>query len=93
MENWQQIVAPAVLMVIMVLLFWQIVIRPAQTSQKRHQRLVQELRPGDRVVTAGGIYGKVMTVNERTVGLEIAKGITINLDRRAVRRRQDAGEV
>jgi preprotein translocase subunit YajC len=93
MEHWQQLAAPAALMVIMVLLFWQIVIRPTQAQQKRHQRLVDELRPGDRVITAGGMYGKIMTVSERTVGLEIAKGITINLDRRAIRRRQSEGEV
>jgi preprotein translocase subunit YajC len=87
--TWQQIAAPLTLIALMLLMFWGLVIRPTKQSQQRHRDLVDSLKPGDRVVTAGGIYGKVMTVSETKVGLEIAKGLTVTFDRRAIRRFQD----
>ena len=87
--NWQQIAAPVLLIILMLLMFWGFIIRPTKQSQQRHRDLVGSLKPGDRVVTAGGVYGKVMTVSDTKVGLEIAKGLTVTFDRRAIRRYQD----
>ena len=86
--TWQQVAAPLVLIVIVLVLFWQVVVRPTQSRQRKHQDLVQSLAVGDRIVTAGGIYGKIINLGEKTVGIEIAKGITVTFDRRAVRRLQ-----
>jgi len=91
--TWQQLAAPIVLIVLMLLMFWGFVIRPTKQSQQKHRDLVDAVKPGDRVVTAGGIYGRVMTVSEKKVGLEIAKGITVTFDRRAIRRHQEEGEL
>ena len=87
--TWQQIAAPVVLIIGTLLKFWWLVVRPTQSRQEKHKSLVEALKVGDRVVTAGGIYGKVMTVSEKKVGLEIARGLTVTFDRRAIRRYQD----
>jgi preprotein translocase subunit YajC len=86
--TWQQILAPIVLIILALLVFWQVVVRPTQTRQQKHQELVKTISVGDRVITAGGIYGRILNLGEKTVGLEIAKGITVTFDRRAIRRLQ-----
>ena len=87
--DWSQLAGPVVLIVAMLAMFWGILLRPAQMRQKKHQELIKGLVVGDRVVTAGGIYGRVTDVRENTVALEIAKGVTVTFDRRAIRRLQD----
>lgn len=86
MENWQQLVAPAVFAATMLGLFWFVVIRPTQQRQKKHQELVTAVVPGDEIVTVGGLFGTVKRVSEKTIELEVASGVVITLDRRAIRR-------
>jgi len=77
------------MLVVVTAIFWFIVIRPTKKSQQEHQELVRNLVPGDRVVTVGGIYGKVRKVREETFDLEVADGTVITFDRRAARRIQN----
>lgn len=78
-----------VFLVGMALVFWLVVLRPANKKARDHMDLVRSLMPGDRVVTAGGIHGVVREVHERTVELEVDKGFVLTLDKYAVRKRQD----
>ena len=71
---------------ILVLFFW-LVIRPQRRRAAEHRELTENLARGERIVTAGGIHGEIVALQERTITLEIAKGTQITLDRRAVRRR------
>ena len=80
---------PSLLFVIaMIVLFWLVVIRPTNQSQKKHKELIETIVPGDRVVTVGGIYGKIVRVGENTFDLEVAEDLVLTFDRRAVRKRQ-----
>lgn len=79
-----------IFMVIMFLMFYYIIIMPAKRRQKSHQDLVAAIKEGDEIVTAGGIYGKVVKLREETVEVEVAQGVRIKFDRRAIRRK--AGE-
>ncbi len=87
--DWQQLIIPAVFMVGLLVLFWVTVIRPTQQRQKQHLDLVRTLAPGDPIITVGGLFGKISAVGDKTIDVEIARGVTVTLDRRAVRRRQD----
>lgn len=84
--EWQQLAAPAVFIVAMLVMFWWVVIRPTQTRQKKHKDLVDSLMPGDDIITVGGVHGRVTRAGDNSLDVEIAKGVTITLDRRAVRR-------
>jgi preprotein translocase subunit YajC len=88
-SNLQQLVPALIFMVLMLAMFYWVVIRPTQIRQKRHQEMVARLKVGDRVITVGGIYGKIVNVGEKSLGIEIAKGITVTFDRRAIRRLQE----
>ena len=91
LEMWK-LLPPLILMVAILVLFWYIIMRPAKQRQDRHQELVESLENGDKVITAGGIYGTVVRVLDKTVQLKIADGVVLTMDRRAVRRRQTEEE-
>ncbi len=59
-------------MVIIFAIMYFLMIRPQQKKQKQLQKMVNELNSGDKVVTAGGIYGKVKRVMDDRVELEIS---------------------
>jgi preprotein translocase subunit YajC len=60
------------MMVLMVVVFYLIGIRPQQKKAKDHANLLKTLRPGDKILTTGGIVGVVITVKEKTVSLRSA---------------------
>jgi len=88
----RQLLPPLIFMVLILVLFWWIIMRPAKQRQDRHNELVESLENGDKVITAGGIYGTVVRVLDQTVQLKIADGVVLTMDRRAVRRRQTEEE-
>jgi preprotein translocase subunit YajC len=70
----------AILFVFMYLLL----IRPQRQQQKRQLEMIQRLKPGDEVITAGGIYGDVREVMEDRVSLEISEDIEIEVAKQAI---------
>ena len=76
------------LLALLVMFFW-IVILPAKQRERKHRKVIDESKAGDKVVSAGGVYGTIRRVGEKTVDLEIAEGVVITLDRRAIMRKQD----
>lgn len=69
---------------LILLIFYFFLIRPQQRKIKEHANMVQSLKPGDNVLTNGGIYGKIVKVEEREVSLEVASGVVIKVDRMSI---------
>jgi preprotein translocase subunit YajC len=65
-------------------LMYFVLIRPQRKRQKEHQQLVEELQKGDRVVTAGGIYGQVESVSDDSVVIKIESGATMRVAKGSV---------
>lgn len=61
-----------------------LMIRPQQKQNKQRQQMLNNLEKGDRIVTAGGIHGKITSLKEETINLEIAPNIVITLQRSGV---------
>ncbi len=59
-------------LVLMVVVFYFILIRPQQKRAKEHENLLKTLRPGDKVVTNGGVVASVISVKEKTVSIRSA---------------------
>ncbi len=68
----------------MFLIMWLLLIRPQRQQQRRHTAMLQALKPGDEVVTAGGLYGDVTEVQEDRVTLEIAEDVQVEVAKRAI---------
>lgn len=66
-------------------IMWVLLIRPQQKKAKEHRAMVDNLRRGDQVVTAGGMIGKVMKVKEDgEVEVEIADGVKVRVVRATI---------
>ncbi|MDQ4091460.1 MAG: preprotein translocase subunit YajC [Actinomycetota bacterium] len=68
-------------------LMWVLLILPQQRRMKQHQAIVASLQPGDEVVTAGGVYGTITSVDEETLAVEVAPGVVLRVLRSAVSQR------
>ncbi len=69
-----------------------LMIRPRQKQQKEHEATMKELRPGDRVIIAGGIYGQIESLGEETAILRIESGATMKVARNSILGKQEVEE-
>ena len=70
--------------ILVFLIFYLLIIMPSRKKQKRHQQMVEQLRPGDKIVTSGGIYGTVMGVQKDRIELKIASNVKVDITKNAV---------
>jgi preprotein translocase subunit YajC len=70
--------------VAMFVLFWLLLIRPQRRRQRVQEEMISNLRVGDEIVTAGGLYGDITAIEGDEVYLEIADGVEVRVARRAV---------
>jgi preprotein translocase subunit YajC len=71
-------------LVLMFAVLYFVMIRPQMKKQKEHRAMIDALAKGDEVVTAGGVLGKVSKLGDSLLGLEIANGVEIQVQRSAV---------
>ena len=80
-----------VFLVLIFGVFYFLIIRPQRKRQQEHQELNANLKPGDRVITIGGIYGRIESLREDSIILKIESGATIRVARNSIAGKQ--GEV
>jgi preprotein translocase subunit YajC len=69
---------------IILAIFYFLILLPMQRRQKKIQTFQESLKVGDKVITTSGIYGHITRVNDRTVQLQIADKVRIDVSRQAV---------
>jgi len=80
------------MLIFVVLLFglmYFVMIRPQRKRQKEHQQLIEELKRGDRVITAGGIHGVIDSISEDTVIIKVESGATMRVAKGSVSLKQE----
>lgn len=82
MNDWASILP----LVILVIAFLLLVIRPARARQRQFQQLQGQLQPGQHVMLASGIFGDVVSLSDETVELRIAPDTVVTVARPAVSR-------
>lgn len=76
--------SPIVPLALMFVIFYFLLIAPARRKQKKHADLVNNLKPGDRVVTSGGLYGTVVGVADAVIQLRIADQVKVDVAKHAI---------
>ena len=71
-------------LVLMFVVLYFIMIRPQMKKQKEHRAMIDALAKGDEVVTAGGMLGKVSSISDSHIGVQIANGVDVQMQRSAV---------
>lgn len=77
--NFQSFVGSLVPLLIFIVIFYFLLIRPQQKKQQEHEKEVANLKPNDKVLTIGGIYGTIKKVKEKSLMVEVADGVEIEI--------------
>lgn len=77
----QMLAGPLPMLVMMFVLFYFLMIRPQQRRAKEHAAMLGNLKRNDTVVLSSGVIGKVVRVEDKEVGVEIAQGVSIKVVR------------
>lgn len=64
--------SPIILIVLMIVMMYFIMIRPQSQRAKQQAKLIESLKPGDKVVTTSGVVGVVVTVKDKTISIRSA---------------------
>ena len=67
--------------ILMFVIFYFLLIRPQQKRQKEHRSMVSGLKKGDRIITSGGLYGRITGIDDTTLTVEIADKVRVKVAR------------
>ena len=73
-----------IMIIAMIVIFYFFMIRPQSKKQKEIKKAREAMQNGDKVVTAGGIHGKIKEISENFIIMEIAAGVSIKVDKGSV---------
>ncbi len=82
--NFFRQMQPIVMMGLMLVVLYFLMIRPQMKQQKEHRKLVEAVKSGDKVVAAGGIYGIISNVKDKTVILKVADNVKFEVDKASI---------
>jgi len=66
-------------LVLMFAIFYFLLIRPQQKKAKQHKEMLSSLKRGDSIITTGGIYGRIVEVNDTSMNVEVADKVRIKM--------------
>ena len=67
--------------ILMFVILYFLLIKPQQKKQKEHQKMLTELKKGDKIVTTGGIHGVISNIKENTLTVKIAENVRIDISK------------
>lgn len=79
-NNWTSML----MIVAMIAIFYFFMIRPQSKKQKELKKQREAMKSGDKVVTAGGIHGRIKDIKDTVIVIEVAQGVSIKVDRNSV---------
>lgn len=83
MQN-QQLTSQIILILIIIGVFYFFLIRPQVKRQRERSELIASVNKGDKVITVGGIMGKIIQVDDDIIMLEVSKNVTLKMSKTAV---------
>ncbi|RLE32948.1 preprotein translocase subunit YajC [Candidatus Acetothermia bacterium] len=83
-QGTQSLISLVILIVVFGAIFYFLIIRPQRRREQEHKKLLQSLKRGDRVVTAGGIYGTIDKIDDDTVILSLEEGAKVRIAKSSI---------
>ena len=77
-------VSTVVMFALIIFIFYFMIIRPQSKRQKERQKMLDAMKKGDKVVTSGGLHGKIIGMEDKTVLIEIADNVKVKVEKSAV---------
>jgi preprotein translocase subunit YajC len=73
-----------IFILVLLVMFWFLLVRPQRRRQVESQRLVDSLAVGKEIVTAGGLYGTITALDDDEARVQIADGVEVRIAKRAI---------
>ena len=70
--------------ILVFVIFYLLIIMPSRRKQKKHQEMVEQLKPGDKIITSGGMHGTIMGVQQDKIEVKIAANTKIDVTKSAI---------
>jgi preprotein translocase subunit YajC len=77
-------IASFIPIILMFVIFYFLLIRPQQKKSKEHREMIGNLKKGDRIITNGGIHGRITGISENSLTVEIADKVRVKVNRASV---------
>lgn len=78
------LIASLLPLILIVVIFWFLLIRPQMKRNKEHKALVEGLSIGDEVISAGGLLGRISAVADSFVTVEVSSGVEVRIQRHSI---------
>ena len=88
-----EIYSTIIMFALIIGIFYLMIIRPQQKRSKERESLLGQIKKGDKIITAGGIHGEIVGIDEKTVFIEIADKVKVKLERNSISVVNKQGEV
>jgi len=69
---------------LIIVIFYFLILRPQQKRQKERVKLLDSLKKGDKIITAGGLHGTVEGIEDKTILVKVADNVKLKMERSAV---------
>lgn len=73
-----------IILVLLFAMFYFLMVRPMRQREKKHDEMVSTLQVGNRVITAGGIFGELVTIDEDSVVIKVESGATMRVTKGSI---------
>ncbi len=78
-------------LIMLFVIFYFLLIRPQQKRAKEHKEMLRSVQKGDNIITSGGLHGRVTSVAEDSVTVEIAENVRVKVSKEAISGRKPQG--
>jgi preprotein translocase subunit YajC len=78
------LISTLIMFTLIIVIFYFMILRPQQKRQKERQKMLEAVKKGDKVVTAGGLHGTVAGIDEKTILVQVADNVKLKFDRTAI---------
>ncbi len=78
---------------VIIAIFYFMILRPQQKRQKERKKLLESMKKGDKVVTAGGLHGTIVGIEDKTLLLQIAENVKVKVERSSISVVNKVGEI
>lgn len=73
-----------IMLAMIIVVFYFFMIRPQVKRQKELRNFRDTLKKGDKIITTGGIYGKIASITDNIITIDVGNGVTMKVDKSAV---------
>ncbi len=77
-------ISTVIMFALIIFIFYFMIIRPQSKRQKERQKMLDAMKKGDKIVTNGGLHGKIVGMEDKTVLVEIADNVKVKVEKSAV---------